>query len=681
MKKFWQILGVLCLMLALAAGAAAATYEPIEVELPLIQIQVAGHTYGENKCGILLNTLFELELSASSDTPKPEEAELSSDGKTWALAQKNWGVKNGEELSNQRSFGKVVFEKAGQYLYTLQQKADSSKEYVEYDTAEHEIVVNVREEEGQLKSSITYDGEEIQETKPCVIHNEYHAGELIITCEADSESDEKTFAVMAKMTALKGYMGRLAYAVKRSDGTNESVTPDADSVTAQLAHGEVLTIIGIPKGVNFTVSAGASEGYVVQLREESGAFTNGKGSIAENNAEHKFSAVYSAKGKTVSVGLKSQLYLKGTLYGNNGVTNYDYPDNQAIFNLELESKDETAPMPGGTVNRLVKLSVSYQRRKERADKEVATRILTIPFSNIEFTEYDLQGADERTFTYIVRHGKDSQPVALPYIAYNYDNNGNENKEVEITVTLKKTDDGGLEAVQKNTPSFRDRYVSTSISMESQISGNEEVSSKALPITLSLWDQYNRPISGWQFFVDTISADGSEVRSSAEITDNKGCLTFNALNGEKTIVYGVPNQTSYEITASSLKPGYTEYDIKRIVDDEEEEAESEGILALDTKTVKRIPDGRIIYLVKNNHISALSTITLPAKTTTILKGAFSGTAAEVYVLPEKIETIEEGAFDDLPNVHLIVIPENAQTPDRSLFPVDVLLIRPDGTPVE
>ena len=683
MKKFWHILGMLCLMLALAAGAAAATYEPIEVELP-IQIQVAGHEYEGEKYFIPLRTLFELELSASADTPKPEGAKLSADGKTWSLTQKSWPVINGEEFSEKLGFGAIVFDKAGQYTYTLKQNADSSKEYVKYDTGEHEIKLNVRAKKGKLNCTVSYDGKAIGASDACIIRNAYQAGELVISCDAKDAPDGKTFPVTARLPALEGYMGRIAYAVKRKNGETESVTPAADSVTAQLAHGETLTLMGVPTDIAYQVTGRGTTEYLV-------SYDTAKSGRIASGQESK-TTVYFNK-DALSVALEAKIFLYATVYQETGTTRrYDYPGKSLPMTLTLRAKDSDAPLPLG-VSEVYERTASFAANSEHGKDYV--RMGTFKLDSIIFKPEDLKQADERTFIYYIAHGKDNQKTSFDYLKYNLDTDKPNEKQVEVAVTVKKNESGKLSAsVQYAEDSYKfpdsrtdttakarfaDQYLSTSVDIEHENTGLGSIPEDTAEISLQLLDEKDQPMKDWSFYTSAKESESGEEEKAAKKPDSKGKLSFNLSDKGSAVVYGIPDGTTYRIEKTDGGSYVPQYEVIRVVNETTEEAAVNGVIAADGAA-----NGKIICRIVDTfrfNPAAFSAITLPAQTTTIMKGALSGTAAEVYVLPEKIETIEEGAFEDLPNARFIVIPENAQTPDRSLFPADVLLIRPDGTPVE
>ena len=681
MKKFWQILGVLCLMLALAAGAAAATYEPIEVELP-IQIQVAGHEYEGKKYFIPLLTHFELELSASVDTPKPEGAEISSDNETWSCTNSEniwWQVLNGNEFSNKKSFGKIIFDKPGQYVYTLQQKADSSKAYVEYDTATHTIEIDVKDEEGQLNCSAFYDGEEIKGSEACVIHNKYVAGDLVVSCQAEEASNGVTFPVTVKLPAVEKYMSRFAYAVKHLDGTSESVKPDTDSVTAQLAHGETLTIMGVPSAIKFEVT---SEYLALHETPQIGYIT------ADETTKKE---IHLSK-DTLSVTLESKLFLYGTEYSYDGSNRYDYPGRSIPVTVTLCAKDSDAPLPLGSASGIYEKTATFAANSQHGTNYA--RMGTLKLANIVFEAEDLGQADERSFTYYISHGEDSQKTPLTFLSYNIDTKTPTEKQVDVTITIKRDESGKLSAnVQyaKDAYSFpdkgkdstakarfADRYLSTSVSMEYFNTGENSRPNDTASLSLRLLDETGQPMRDWDFNTNTKRSETSAGKIAVKKPDKTDRISFELSDRGKAVVYGIPCGAKYCIEKIDGGSSTQEYIAVQVSGKTTEKAEIEGVIKADGEA-----NGRIICKVVDPffNLKAFSAITLPTKTTAIMKGALSGTAAEAYVLPEKIETIEKDAFEDLPNARFIVIPENAQTPDRSLFPADVLLIRPDGTPVE
>ena len=682
MKKFWHILGMLCLMLALAAGAAAATYEPIEIWLP-IQIQVAGHEYEGEKYFIPLTTLFEIELSASADTPKPEGAELSADGKMWSVVKTNWGIENGKEFSQRYRFGPIVFEKTGKYTYTLKQKADSAKAYVEHDTATHTIEIDVKDEEGQLSCSAFYDGEEIKGSEACVIHNKYLAGDLVVSCQAEEASNGVTFPVTVKLPAVGKYMSRFAYAVKHLDGTIDSVTPDTDSVTAQLAHGETLTIMGIPLGVTYQVAGQGTTEYLVSYD------ITRSGKIA-NDKETKASVYFNKD--AVSVTLESTIFLYGTVYSQNGSHRYDFPGKSTPVTLTLRAKDSDAPLPLGASG-VYEKTMSFSPNSAHGMKKGIKG--TFKLDSIVFKAEDLGQESERDFVYYIVHGEGNQKTPLAYLNYNIDTNMPNEKQVEVTVTIKRDESGKLMAsVQYPDDSYKymdndtgvvtearfaDQYLSTSVSIEHENIGGGSRLEDMASISLYLLDEKKQPMKDWSFYTSEKETESGEEEKAAKKPDNEGKLSFKLSDKGSVVVYGIPNGVKYSIEKEDARGYEPEFDIIMVSDESSEQAETEGVINADGEA-----NGRIICkIVDTFHFKQEDyfAIALPTKTTTIMKGALSGTAAEVYVLPEKIEKIEKGAFDDLPNARFIVIPENAKTPDRSLFPADVLLIRPDGTPVE
>ena len=73
--------------------------------------------------------------------------------------------------------------------------------------------------------------------------------------------------------------------------------------------------------------------------------------------------------------------------------------------------------------------------------------------------------------------------------------------------------------------------------------------------------------------------------------------------------------------------------------------------------------------------------IPASATEIADGAFEGTGAELYVIPETTKTIGARAFADMEKARVIVPPEGIEADPTAFDGTDATFIRPDGTAVQ
>ena len=73
--------------------------------------------------------------------------------------------------------------------------------------------------------------------------------------------------------------------------------------------------------------------------------------------------------------------------------------------------------------------------------------------------------------------------------------------------------------------------------------------------------------------------------------------------------------------------------------------------------------------------------IPASATKIADGAFEGTGAELYVIPERTKTIGARAFADMEKARVIVLPEGIEADPTAFDGTDATFIRPDGTAVQ
>ena len=73
--------------------------------------------------------------------------------------------------------------------------------------------------------------------------------------------------------------------------------------------------------------------------------------------------------------------------------------------------------------------------------------------------------------------------------------------------------------------------------------------------------------------------------------------------------------------------------------------------------------------------------IPASATEIADGAFEGTGAELYVIPEMTKTIGARAFADMEKARVIVLPEGIEADPTAFDGTDATFIRPDGTAVQ
>ncbi|MBR1408993.1 MAG: leucine-rich repeat protein [Clostridia bacterium] len=76
------------------------------------------------------------------------------------------------------------------------------------------------------------------------------------------------------------------------------------------------------------------------------------------------------------------------------------------------------------------------------------------------------------------------------------------------------------------------------------------------------------------------------------------------------------------------------------------------------------------------------IHLPSALKTVSENAFKGTQAEIYVLPDGVQSIEDGAFTNLTKARLIVVPNDMTDISPSVFEnTPAKFIYPDGTPIQ
>ena len=73
--------------------------------------------------------------------------------------------------------------------------------------------------------------------------------------------------------------------------------------------------------------------------------------------------------------------------------------------------------------------------------------------------------------------------------------------------------------------------------------------------------------------------------------------------------------------------------------------------------------------------------IPASATEIAAGAFEGTGAELYVIPETTKIIGARAFADMKKARVIVLPEGVEADPTAFDGTDATFIRPDGTAVQ
>ena len=73
--------------------------------------------------------------------------------------------------------------------------------------------------------------------------------------------------------------------------------------------------------------------------------------------------------------------------------------------------------------------------------------------------------------------------------------------------------------------------------------------------------------------------------------------------------------------------------------------------------------------------------IPASATEIADGAFEGTGAELYVIPETTKIIGARAFADMKKARVIVLPEGVEADPTAFDGTDATFIRPDGTAVQ
>lgn len=204
---------------------------------------------------------FAFRLSPGFDTnPMPDNSDAS--GATVTV-----------QGSGAFSFGRIEYDEAGVYLYTVHEIIGDALGYT-YDETLYEVTVTVTDAGGWLQTQVAYERNDGQVAEKAVFTNIYEVGSLLISKEVKGTgaSQDKAFAFTVKLTDAAGnpISGVYSYA---GLGGAASGTLENGAAAFELKHGQSIRIDGLPVGAQYVVEETEHKGYRVQADKPSGTIT------------------------------------------------------------------------------------------------------------------------------------------------------------------------------------------------------------------------------------------------------------------------------------------------------------------------------------------------------------------------------------------------------------------------
>ena len=617
----------------LAQGEVIFTnkYRPTPVEVPIkAEKKINGDalTGGE----------FTLKLTAKDDQTKPY---LPDKGTKDPADSPSVTVTNGEADgtsgvivdSNIFDFGKITFDQAGTYTYTLEEVKDTTKESVyKYDETEYTITITVTDTKGVLGATLSY---ELALAEPAVSSSpmgssEYadfkfqfgnlRLGNLAIskTVTGDAADDlTKGFNFTVTLTIPN----ELQSVIEQADllGVHGEMTFEApeggDSFTAVarvagVTNGTTVTATGLPAGVEYTISedSTSSTGYTVDSTNATGtipyAESDASGNLEAKTATAAFTNTRTAA--TVNLTATKQMTIAE---GFHLLEDYDFTFEltptpvSGAPSVDREG-DPVATLPGKKVTRTIKVPTG-------------TGTGTTPFTAATENFFkDLKFMKEGTFEYTLKEITTPAKAGVKYdnalhsveveVKGEPENSGNLVATVTVDGTSVSTDPQNV--IFKNT--YQPDPIVVPLQAKKNINGTAAREGE-FAFILTAHDDAPMPAKSGETVptnLVTVANDGSGIADFGSITFTK----------PGTYIYTMGEDTTYagtEFTYDGIEYDSTEYTIQiEVVDDPanhgqlkatvQYQTNAEGSTVTSADSYKQT-DGKFVFPFANKRLGDLT----------------------------------------------------------------------------